>query len=58
MIRDENGITHKLVLAINEKLAVYGVGEVSSYDYNKNGELIMDLSLYEHKPRINSSVDS
>ncbi len=58
VIRDENGITHKLVLAINEKLAVYGIGEVSSYDFNKNDELIMDLSLYEHKSRINGSANS
>ncbi|WP_114327240.1 hypothetical protein [Candidatus Colwellia aromaticivorans] len=58
MIRDGNGVTHKLVLAINEKLSVYGVGEVSSYDLNKNGKLIMDLSLYEHELRINNSTRS
>ena len=52
-LNNENGITHKVVLAINEKLAVYGVGEVSSYDFNKKGELVMDLALYENKVRIN-----
>ncbi len=49
----ENGITHKVVLAINEKLSVYGVGEISSYDFNRKGELIMDLSLYDNKIRMN-----
>jgi len=49
----ENSIPHKLVLAINEKLSVYGGGEVSSYDFNKKGELVMDLALYENKVRIN-----
>ncbi len=52
-LNGENGITHKVVLAINEKLSVYGVGEVSSYDFNKKGELVMDLALYENKVRIN-----
>lgn len=52
-LNGENGITHKVVLAINEKLSVYGVGEVANYDFNEKGELVMDLALYENKMIIN-----
>ncbi len=46
-LKQEKGLAHELVLAMNEKLAVYGIGEVSSYDYNSQGELVMDLSIYK-----------
>ncbi|WP_114327275.1 hypothetical protein [Candidatus Colwellia aromaticivorans] len=46
-LQQEKGLAHELVLAMNEKLSVYGIGEVSSYDYNKQGELVMDLSIYK-----------
>ena len=38
---------HKVILMLNNKLNVFGVGEVTSYELNSKGELVMSLSFYD-----------